>query len=264
MRTAPARSVPLLVVEADADLQAILVDLLTEEGYQVQGVASLEEALRQVEEQTFALILAHLFVGRSPYALTAAQILRRRVQPVPVGLLLTQPLPAEAVARAGFAFVLPLPFDLEDFLRVVAATLQQPLTPEQERQAAVVTAYFAALQDEDWEALLQVCTEDVTYYPPAGSRGTSARKLVGHAALRQYAERARPSSQRLQITDLHLYARPHGVVAHYLSHDVTPEGTLRRLVTTTTFHFAGERIRPVSDRAPLVRLREPPPQHTAS
>lgn len=248
-----ASPLPLLVVEADAELQAILVDLLQEEGYQVQGVASLDEALRCVEEQVFALILAHLFAGRSPYALTPAHMLRRRAQPTPVGLLLSLPLPADAGPPAGIAFVLPIPFELNDLIRLVAMTLQSSWSSEQQRQAEVVKQYLTAVHAAEWETVAQLCAAEVAFYPPAGSAATSARKLVGLVALRQYAERTHHHARLLEITDLRLYARPHGVVAHYLSHVVTPDGTLQRLVTTTTFHFVGERIGQVGIRVPLVR-----------
>src|SRR5690348_1200717 len=132
MTRATAKQTSILVLEPDDALRSLLAEMLREEGYQVSVAASLAEGLVWVETQSFALILANLFAGRYPAgSFTPAHTLRRRVQPTPVGLLMTQPLSAEEAQRAGFAFVLSLPFELEDLFSLVAVALHRSFTTVQ-------------------------------------------------------------------------------------------------------------------------------------
>src|SRR5262245_40434165 len=81
----------LLVVTGNYRLRTIISSILAEEGYAFNGVASLEEALTEVAERPYALVLADLYAGASRHSFTPAHILRRRTQPIPVGLLTDQP-----------------------------------------------------------------------------------------------------------------------------------------------------------------------------
>jgi CheY-like chemotaxis protein len=125
----------VLAVVEDADLQVAFHTLLSDEGYTPRVVSGLEDALSAVAEEPFDLIVAQLYVGQRKTSLTPAHILRRRIQPIPIGLLTTQVrLPAD-VASEGFAFVMPMPFDLNDLLTAIAAALASEWTSERERQA---------------------------------------------------------------------------------------------------------------------------------
>src|SRR5262249_33348617 len=116
-----------------------------------------------VDALPFNLVLAELYLGAHLTSLTPANILRRRVRPVPIGLLTTETLPPGAPAPVGFACVQPMPFDLDALLAHVAAALDRPFTPERERQAAVVRRYFACLEAQDWLGALALCADDVAY-----------------------------------------------------------------------------------------------------
>ena len=155
-----------------------------EEGYALTVVSSLEEVPTQFDGETFALVLADVFVGRAPAgSFTPAHQLRRLVYPTPVSLLMTLPWSPEEAERAGFAFVLPMPFDLEDLLAQVATTLQRSLSEEDHQRIRVVERYFAALEREDWQAMLDLCTEDVAFYPLASSPRRTVRQMQGQAAV---------------------------------------------------------------------------------
>ncbi|HEV2460452.1 MAG TPA: hypothetical protein VGS80_19020, partial [Ktedonobacterales bacterium] len=173
LQTLPSR---VLIVEAAPELQDTFRLLLDEEGYEPDIVATLEEALVRVEEVTYGLILADLFAGKSPQTLTPAHVLRRRVQPTPVGLLTTETRSEEEALAAGFAFVVRMPFDLATVLAQIATALDRPLCEEQRRQAPIVERWFAAMEAEDWKALLALCTDDVAYYPPGTSVVAQARR----------------------------------------------------------------------------------------
>src|SRR5579885_2352347 len=111
-----SRAARILVVEPDDDLREALHTTLQEEGYQVSIAASLQHALSAVDEQSFHLILADIFVGRSPHSFTEAHILRRHVHPTPLAVLTTQQIDQEEAARQKFAFIAQMPFDLAELL----------------------------------------------------------------------------------------------------------------------------------------------------
>ncbi len=245
----------LLIVEGDQELRAILHEALTEEGYTVVAVASLEEASKQIDERAFALILADLFFGHSKYSFTPAHILRRRVWPTPMGLLATAgSLSSEEALAAGFACVIPMPFDLAEFLAEVAALLKQPLTPEQERQTEVVRDFLEMLVTENWDGLGKLCTPDVLYHPPHASFITSAGRLYGRDALRAFGQAAAARYTQVYFSALSIYARPHGQAARYTSHWTTPAGERLRLPATMLFHFAGDQIRQIGVHMSLANL----------
>ena len=243
----------VLIVEADPELQDTFRLLLGEEGYEPHIVSTLEEALVRVEEVAYALILADLFAGRSPQTLTPAHVLRRRVAPTPIGLLTTQTRGDEEARAAGFAFVVRMPFDLATFLAQVAAALNRRLREKKRRQAPIVEHWFAALEAEDWKALLALCTDDVAYYPPSTSVAAHARRLRGKAALRTYAKRAAAYYTHNVFTDLLIYAQPRGLIARHTSHWITPDEHRHRVAASTLFHFRGEKICQVGVRADLAR-----------
>jgi CheY-like chemotaxis protein/ketosteroid isomerase-like protein len=255
MDTAPPVPPRILLVEPDVSMRALLGDLLSQEGYALSMVSSLEEVSAQLEEETFALVLADVFVGRTHAgSFTPAHQLRRLARPTPVGLLMTLPFLSEETAHAGFAFVLPMPFELEDLLAQVATTVQQTIRMEDQQRIQVVEHYFAAREQEDWQTVLDLCTEDVVFYPLTPSNATMGRRIQGQAALRTL--RASAASSAHSQTFLHFYyaALPKGLVVRYLRLWTTPMEERRREVKTTLFHFRGAQICQVGMR-PLLRLQ---------
>lgn len=128
----------ILVVEQDDGLRETFAEVLAEWGYTATFASSLAEAYQHLDTQTYALVLADLFVGCSPYEFSEAHRLRCYASPTPVGLLTTQPISREEAPHAGFAFGLRLPFDIDELLGCVAATINQPFTPEQRERAEIV------------------------------------------------------------------------------------------------------------------------------
>jgi DNA-binding response OmpR family regulator len=247
----------ILIVEPDVSLQALLCETLSEEGYAVSLASSLEKAPAQLEKETFALVLANVFVGRyHAGSFTPAHWLRRLAHPTPVGLLMTVPLSPEEAAHAGFAFVLPMPYDLEDLLALVAATIQQPPGAEYQQHVRVVERYFAAREQEDWQAMLDLCTEDVVFSPLGASSMMAARQIRGQMALRGYLASA-ARSVRFQ-TFMHFYyaALPKGLIVRYVCLWTTPEEERRREAKIALFHFRGERISQIGMRPLLVHHQE--------
>jgi CheY-like chemotaxis protein len=125
--SAPSAQPPrVLVVAADSGLQNTFEVLLSEEGYEPHVVATLDEALARVDETPFSLILVDLFDDTSPLALTPTHVLQPGGEPIPIGLLTTSSRSTEEAHAAGYAFVVPMPFDLATFLAQIAAALDAP------------------------------------------------------------------------------------------------------------------------------------------
>jgi CheY-like chemotaxis protein len=250
----------LLVVVAYPALREALAFLLKSERYAVVTAASLEQALHLVDEQAFALAIADLDPGHYsssyPDMLAPAQVLRRRLRPTPLGLLLNEKgLPEQAVQH-GFVFAwrmdVAVPFDVQAFLTQVAAMLATPLSTAQERQAHVLRRYFDAIEAEDWAQLTALCTADVVYHPPATPAIPSAVTLHGLTAVRGWHERSSTYHRDPTVLHLQCYASPAGLAARYTLIWSTPDEVRQRTAGVSLFRFRGEHICRIGVRANLM------------
>ncbi len=216
--------------------------LLEEEGYKIMAVSSLEDALRQVDRQIFSLVLIDLFIGRSPHTFNEGHILRRRAHPTPVGILTTQNLMPEEAAHRGFAFLLREPFEVTDLLSLVATTINQPLSPEQQRLAEIVRGFFSALQNADWPTITALCTEDLIYYPATASAAASYTRVQSLSAYLAYAEAARRHMPEARYEHIMIFARPKGLAARFRVSWASSAGARQQMTGATLFHFREERI----------------------
>lgn len=237
-----------LVVTRDVALQDVLADLLIEGGYTPYTVSSFGEAQELAGRRAFAIILAELFVAASPSAWDDARALLRRVHPAPVGLLVTRTLAPDTASWAGFAFVQEMPFEIDELLDRIASATACPLTLQQQRWAAAVERYCAALSSADWEALVSLLSDDIRCYPPVNSRVAGPRTLAGRAAVRAYYEAEAAYYRRISCTDLTLYPRSDGLTARYTVTWIGLNEQRYQATTTLRLRFDGERIRQMSLR----------------
>lgn len=244
----------ILVVEPDEELRETLCTLLIEEGYQAHYATSLQQAFSLVDEQRFHLILADVYVGRSPHSFTEAHILRRHVAPTPLAILTTQKIAPEDPTRRGFAFFIGMPFDLDELLLLVAAQINPPLSAEQQRQAEVVRRFFAALDADDWDTVKTLCADDVTFVSPVPMPFDPSRRVRGLNNYVLYAQQAKRLYPDHVTEDMVIYGRPKGLVVRYQASWRLPNFTTQRIVGTTLFHFEGERIHQMGVSMNLERL----------
>lgn len=234
---------PVLVVDDDAGLTEVITTILADEGYAVEAVTSTQEAVQLFATRGPAaccLVLSDSFVRprTDPYAWL--DLLRTHtVAPIVIVSGIEAHVYADHCAR-GFAAVLPKPFDLDSLLLCVATVLARPLDPVQERQAQVVQQYFAALTARDWDALLALCTEDITYVlpRPAPFAGT----VQGKAAFRAYTDETYRHFPAARFTEIQTHALPHGLVARYQGVWSAPDGTELQQEGAVVFAFAGTLI----------------------
>jgi CheY-like chemotaxis protein len=256
----PEKAAPrLLIVESDADLRRTLVETLEMEGYATDAVSSLEQALARMDEQAYGLVLADLYIGQSLPSFAEMQVLRRRIQPTPVGALTTRSLAAETARQMGVAFVIEMPFDIEALSSAVAVALHPELSAEQEEQAQVARRYFAALEALEWATALALCSDEIEYYPPPHSFVTEARQVRqvrGKRQLLAYIQATAATYTHVRFTDVRAYASPKGLICPFTLAWISPEGERRQVAGRVYFRFTGTQISQLGARSTSRMLAE--------
>ncbi len=251
--SAPPR---VVIVEEVPALYDLLETVLDEAGYEVLGTRTLGDAPTLITRQDFDLLLVDLSARPAGDPFGSVRPLRERAAPRPVGLISGWPVSAEEAEEAdhqGFAFLVPMPFDLDRLLFAVAASIARPLHPEQERQAQVVRRYFAALEARDWDALLTLCTDDIGYVLPGPA--PFATTLHGNAAFRSYTVDTFGHFPPIRFTDIQPYATPQGIAARYRGSWQGPDGAVWGQDGVTLFAFAGDLIAQIGVHLQAEELR---------
>lgn len=244
---------PMLVIEDDADIRDALRMLFEEEGYIATFAASLDEGLALVERQAFALVLTDLFTHRSADPLTHLQPLRELADPTPVGILTGWKLTPEQAQAGGFAFVVAKPFNLDELLAQVAASLDTRLDCDQLGQACTVQRYFELLSARDWDGLAALCTPDVLYVLPGDSPYSA--EVQGQQAFRDYTAAMFAHFPDARFDNVQVYATPKGLAARYQGHWAAPDNPHQHEQSgSVTFRFAGERIAQIGVQLDVTRL----------
>ena len=243
----------ILLVEDDDAIRETLVLLLQDEGYQTQEATSVASALYLIEQATYDLILTDLFSHDPAAPLASVLALREQATPTPVAILSAWPASATDPEAADFAFIMSKPFDLDALLTAIAAALDAPLSPEDDQRAQVARRYFDALSSRDWDALVILCADDVTYILP-GNTSLSAT-VEGKSAFRAYTEAVFAHFPAARFDPVILYSTPTGVAARYQSHWLTPNGDEERQSGAVIFQFSGLRIQRIGIRLANTQLQ---------
>lgn len=242
MALSESTSADVLVVESNRSLIEALLSLLAEEGYGARGVSSLEEALAEIERQSYALILADLFAGISKHSFTPAHILRRRAQRIPLGLITTQAHVLEQPHLDGFAFALPKPVAAPVLFTEIALCLKRPLSPQEQRQARIVEQFLAAWGFQEWKSLLSLCTNEIICSPSFPFPSTSGRPVQGKMALLALLTSIRRRYHSFRIEVQGIYHRPHGLAVPYIGYVAEFGKGWESFSGTDLFEFTGEQI----------------------
>jgi|SRR5579859_4316687 len=243
MASGPLASPRLLLIDQDDDLRDLLRSFLSEEGYTVFTAASLEEGLMLLETHAFNVVLTDLFSRSCKDALISTLPLLERSRPTPVIVATGWNIAQEEAQQRGFHRLLQKPFDLNMLATEIAASLNVPLSPRQQRQAAVVERYFDAFTQQDIDTILSLCADDVTYYPSmALTAFPHARPVLGKADYRAYLEQAMRFFVHIQLEAVFCYAYPGGLAVSYAWHWTAPDGSHQQTAAHLLFQFEGERI----------------------
>lgn len=209
-------ALPVLVVEDDLDIRQVVEVVLGDEGYDVTLAATLAEGLALVDARTYAFILTDLFRRTDTGSLDPLSQVRellKRAKPTPVGLMTAWPVSEAAVLAEGFACLARKPFDLDALLTCVASAVHVPLTPEQEEQARVVHALFAAIGAGDVATLNALCADDIHYAAPQADHPELV--IDGRAEYVAFVEARRATFPGLHFGDVRVYAMPRRMAARY-------------------------------------------------
>ncbi|MEE9965674.1 MAG: response regulator [Propionicimonas sp.] len=116
----PKSSLRVLVAEDEAVIRLDLVELLTEEGYQVVAEASDgEEALRLARELTPDLVVMDVKMPKMDGITAAAQIAEERIAPVVMLTAFSQRELVERARDAGAMAYVVKPFDASDVVPAI-------------------------------------------------------------------------------------------------------------------------------------------------
>jgi DNA-binding response OmpR family regulator len=113
-----AMSQHVLIVDDDPALRGLLSEVLADDGFTVQSVATGEEALNQVATDPPGLLLLDADLPHLD-GWTVLRRVREGQYPVPVVLMSVGPHRRRATARAQAAGYLAKPFELDDLIHSV-------------------------------------------------------------------------------------------------------------------------------------------------
>ena len=162
MDDGPATGHRMLLAEQEGSVRELMSTLLRLEGYETDEATTLHEAVERLEENSYDLVVADLFIANDqPPSLLNVQHFKQRCHPIPVGIVTGWPIDHEGAKRAGFAFLLGKPFNLDELLRRIADCLTPSFTAE---QAHLIRRALQALSAGDWETLRALCAPTLSYY----------------------------------------------------------------------------------------------------
>jgi CheY-like chemotaxis protein len=112
----------VLLIEDDPATVLVLHEVLNEEGYAIHVAINLDAAVTMLRSQPYDLVITDLLRPHGMTQLEAAKHLRDALGGIPT-ILVTAYREARSwdPAAMGFVAILIKPFDLDDFLDLVAA-----------------------------------------------------------------------------------------------------------------------------------------------
>lgn len=248
----PTQSAPrLLVIDDDDDLRLFLLDLLNEEGYIVDSSSTMGEALAAINSHVYHLIVTDLLAHSAVDPLRSAIAILEAASPTPVMTLTGWSVTADEVAHAGLIRMVPKPFDITDLLSAIAACSKLTLNPHQQRWAEIVHGFCAALNANNLDALVALCTDDVRIAADLGEQQDSTKKISGRASYRTRLEQCRSTRPDVRFDEYVIYPQSNGIALRGVISWQAP-GAMNgrsRLVTSMVFQFAGQLISQLTIRA---------------
>lgn len=231
----------ILVVEPDPSLSDLLVSALRLENYTPDAAASLEEAHDKVDHELYDLVLTDLF-SPFPPRLEAIKPLQHRCFPTPIGIVSGWRVGQAEAERAGFAFVVEKPFELDALLDQIAAHLLPTLSPLQQAQAERITTCLDALNARRWGELRAFWTPEVAYLPLTRSLFTTARALFGQEAVLAHVQQALRALPAFRICHRMVVPHQEQAIIRFRGSWQGPSGQHQQLAGSAFFRFRGERI----------------------
>ena len=256
MGDGPSTGQRILVAEQEGSVRELMSTLLHLEGYETDEATTLHEAVERLEENSYDLVVADLLTAsHQPPSLLNVQQLQQRCHPIPVGIVTGWQIDHEAAKRAGFAFLLGKPFDLDELLQCIADHLNPPFTAEQAQQADLIRRTLEALSAGDWETLRALCAPTLSYYQLTRTDIMTERAFIGLEAYLTYAQRVRSRLPGFRIDQVVILQQLKGLVARYRTSWQEPDGSRLSLANSAIYRFRGEHISQLGVAQPRARLK---------
>jgi CheY-like chemotaxis protein/ketosteroid isomerase-like protein len=205
----------VLLIEDDLDLEEIIDELLTSEGFEVTAATTPAEAVAALERVRHDLVVADFVVDfRGGAGWAALEEIRARAAPTPVGIFSGWKIDEAEAQRRGFVFALAKPVASEALLAAIAGhATAPPLSPGQRQ---LIDRYFAAIERGDWAGLGALCTDDVGYHLP-GTHPRLSRTVRGRDAFVAFAEETFRVFREPRFAVEEVITLPSGALVRYQS-----------------------------------------------
>jgi CheY-like chemotaxis protein len=240
----------LLIVEDDTDSLEMLALLLESYGFGVAVAPRNNVARAELVRGGFDLVIADLMVDSRDPAVSWRHIdeLVELAKPSPIGLLTSWPVKHEQIAQHGLVFALVKPCTSEVLLDRVGSILASPRLSAEQEQA--IRSYFKHLEARDFDALAEVCTEDVVYRLPS-----SGETIVGRDAFRAHSVQTFDRFAGVAFDVHEIRPLPRGAIARYTGSWI--EGGQKKSVGgAVLFVLEDTRICEIGVRVDLARAQE--------
>jgi CheY-like chemotaxis protein len=112
--------IDVLVVDDEANIVNLVVELLQDEGYTVRSALNGEAALAVIAQQPPSMILLDMYMPQMTGVMLWEQIQRQGGSDIPVVLMTASPRAAEPLLVQGATDYLAKPFDIDQLLSCVA------------------------------------------------------------------------------------------------------------------------------------------------
>jgi DNA-binding response OmpR family regulator len=116
----------VLIVDDDADLCAVLVELLQTHGLAAESATSVTDGLSALDRQAFALVILDWFL---PDGTSADLLVSCRQRGIPVVLSSASSETSDRAGELGALAALPKPFDVESLFRTIDRVLAESAAP---------------------------------------------------------------------------------------------------------------------------------------
>lgn len=123
------RSGHILVVDDEAHILNLIVELLEDEGYQVRSASNGAAALALIVDQPPALILMDMYMPQMDGLRLLEMLQQQGINDIPVVLMTASPRAAEQVMGVVAIEYLAKPFDIEMLLEYVTRYVQPAADP---------------------------------------------------------------------------------------------------------------------------------------
>ena len=115
----------ILVVDDEADIVNLVVELLQDEGYEVRSAFSGEMALAAIAQQQPAMILMDMYMPQMTGIMLLEHMRTNGIADIPVVLMTASPRAAEPLLNMDMVDYLAKPFDIDQLLESVARNLNR-------------------------------------------------------------------------------------------------------------------------------------------